>query len=64
MKFANFDYKVQNVTEGNMSSKEIAEVEKYLFSLKTDNPKEIRKSLKDKFKKLSDKDIDLMIDLL
>lgn len=64
MKFANFDYKVQNVTEGNMSSKEMDEVEKYLFSLKTDNPKEIRKSLKDKFKKLSDKDIDLMIDLL
>lgn len=64
MKFQDFDYKVQKVREGIMTSKEIDDVEKYLFSLKTDDQKVIRKSLKDKFKKLSDKDIDLLLDLL
>jgi len=64
MKFQDFDYKVQKVREGIMTSKEMDDVEKYLFSLKTDDQKVIRKSLKDKFKKLSDKDIDLLLDLL
>ena len=64
MNFKHFDFKVQQIREGNMTSAEIDKVEKYLFSLKTDNPKEIRKLLKSKFKKLSDKDLDLFIDLL
>lgn len=64
MKFSQFDYKVRNISEGTMTSKEMDEVEKYLFSLKTDDKKVVRKSLKDKFKKLSDKDLDLLIDLM
>jgi hypothetical protein len=35
-----------------------------LKKLKTDDKKVVRKSLKDKFKKLSDKDLDLLIDLM
>lgn len=64
MKFSQFDYKVRNISEGTMTSKEMDEVEKYLFSLKTDDKKVVRKSLKDRFKKLSDKDLDLLIDLM
>lgn len=64
MNFNHFDYKVQNIREGKMSSADMDKVEKYLFSLKTDDPKEVRKALKTKFKKLSDKDLDLLISLL
>lgn len=64
MKFKHFDFKVQQIKEGNMTSAEMDKVEEYLFSLKTDDVKEIRKLLKSKFKKLSDKDVDLLIELI
>ena len=64
MKFKHLDYKIQNINEGRLSSKEMDEIEKYLFSLKSDDKKFLRKELMSKFKKLSDKDIDLFLELI
>lgn len=64
MKFSTFDYKVKQISEGNLTSAEMDKIEAFVLNLKTDNKKVARKSLKDKFKKLSDKDIDLFMELI